>query len=202
MNMTKGLSLVLCLLATGCWSPEQPQAQDPATTAAASTPSDAAPAAAAAAVAPVASAIDEGGPVSLQANVSMPAGFEASKVEAGECMTPVDSFNNAAVTSGIYAAGGELSIVGWNVTSSKDVPVPTAIFGVFKPYDPNQKGELLTGAREARADLASQDKRYEMAGYRLNGKFPATPGKYRLYVWTGDSQALTECDSRVVIQVQ
>lgn len=198
MNIRIIAPAALCLLALGCTETPQPApaAQtEPAAveqTGAETPPADP----------PAESAIDKGGPVDLDANVDAPAGFETAGVETGDCMTPVDMFNDAPVVPGPYPAGGDLAVAGWNITASKDAPVPGDIFGVFKPYDGAQKGALLTGERVARPDLAKQNAAYEMAGFRLVGKFPASPGKYRFYIWTGTKDALTECDSNIVVQIQ
>ncbi len=189
----------LCLMAIGC--SDQSQSRDPAapsepTEASASSTTDGA----AAETAP--SAIDESGPVVLDANIDMPIGFETAVLETGECMTPVDYFNEKAVVPGPYPIAGDVAASGWNITSSKDDPVPAAIFGVFKPYDKSTNGALLSGERTERADVAGENKQFTMAGFRLAGKFPSTPGKYRFYVWTGTKDRLTECDSKIVVQVQ
>lgn len=186
----------LCLLALGCTDKPAPAptAQSEAAPPAAETPP--------AEAAPTPSAIDESGPVDLDANVDMPAGFESAGVETGECMTPVDYFNDAPVVPGPYAAAADVTVAGWNITSSKADPVPAAVFGVFKPYDGSMKGALLAGERTERADVAGENKQYAMAGFRLVGKFPATPGKYRFYLWTGSKDGLTECDSKIVVQIK
>ena len=191
----------LCLMAIGCSDQSQPR--DPAATAEPAETS-ASPAAedAAATPAPAPSAIDESGPVTLDANVDMPLGFETAVVETGECMTPVDYFNEKPVVPGPYALGSDVTASGWNITSSKDDPVPAAIFGVFKPYDKTLKGALLSGERTERADVAGENKQFTMAGFRLAGKFPSMSGKYRFSVWTGTKDRLIECDSRIVVQVQ
>jgi hypothetical protein len=151
---------------------------------------------------PTLSAIDLGDPVSLEANVELPAEYASVDPVPGECMAPVDYFNKQSVVPGPYTAGGDVIATGWNITSSKEDPVPPSIFGVFKPYDSAHKGSLLIGERTEREDVAAGNKQFVMAGFYLEGKFPATPGKYRFYVWTGNQQNMTECDSQIVIQVQ
>ena len=191
------LPAALCLFALGC--SEQPPAAPAAQVEPAEPPAQSATEEVAAAPP---SAIDENGPVDLDANVDMPAGFETATVETGECMAPVDYFNEKPVVPGPYAAGGDVVATGWNITSSKDDPVPAAIIGVFKPYDGTMKGALLTGERTLREDVAGDNKEFAMAGFRLAGKFPATAGKYRFYIRTGSKDSLTECDSKLVIEIK
>jgi len=92
-------------------------------------------------------------------------------------------------------------VVGWNVIASKTDATPAMIYGVFKPYDQARSGALLTGKRVPRPDVAGDNKLYAMAGYELQGHFPADPGKYRFYIWTGSSSNVVECDSKIVINV-
>jgi hypothetical protein len=189
----------LCLSAMGCGDQSQSPAPAPVSETAAQP---APPATEAAAATPPPSAIDENGPVDLGMNVDMPSGFETAGIETGECMAPVDYFNEKPVVPGPYAVGSDVTVTGWNITSSKDNPVPAAIFGVFKPYDKSMKGVLLSGERTERADVAGENKQFTMAGFRLAGKFPSTAGKYRFYVLTGTKDRLTECDSKIVVQIQ
>lgn len=195
----------LCLPALGCRDQSQSPAPTPTATPTPSTENAAEPAPSVgegAVATPPPSAIDESGPVDLGMNVDRPSGFETADVETGECMTPVDYFNDKSVVPGPYAVGSDVVVTGWNITSSKDDPVPTAIFGVFKPYEKSMKGALLSGERTERADVAGENKQFTMAGFRLAGKFPSTSGKYRFYVWTGTKDRLTECDSKIVVQIQ
>lgn len=140
--------------------------------------------------------------VTLDARVELPAGWSQQIISAGECMTPVDHINGVAATSTPYAAGADVKIVGWNVTSSKTEATPALIYGVLKPYDQAQSGVLLAGNRTERADVAGDNKQFMMAGYELSGKLPTSPGRYRFYVWTGTPDAITECDSKIVVAVQ
>lgn len=149
----------------------------------------------------VASNVDET-PITLNAGVELPAGWTQQSISVGECMTPVDQINGAAATSTPYAAGTDVAIVGWNVTSSKSVATPELIYGVLKPYDQAQQGALLSGKRTERPDVAGDNKQFTMAGYEVNGKLPAAPGRYRFYIWTGTPDAITECDSKIVVVVQ
>ncbi|MCC7249521.1 MAG: hypothetical protein IT473_12945 [Lysobacter sp.] len=192
----------LCLMTIGCSDRTQPQdsaaSLEPAAEASTPPTADAAPTT----PAPAPSAIDESGPVMLDANVDMPTGFDTAIIEIGECMTPVDYFNDKPVVPRPYPADGDVVASGWNITSSKDDPVPAAIFGLFKPYDKSMKGTLLSGDRTERADVAGENKQFTMSGFRLVGKFPSAAGKYRFYILTGTKDRLIECDSKVVVQVQ
>lgn len=198
MNTRTVVASVLCAFAVGCSNPQAPAPEKNAEKPVQSTSGDESlkshPAGA--------SALDESGPVDLVANVDMPKGFETIKPEPAECMTPVDYFNGEVVESGSYKVGDALIAEGWNITSVIGDPTPNTVFGVFKPYDSTQKGVVLNGARENRADVAAGNAAFLKAGFRLEGVFPAAPGKYRFYLWTGDSTRLIECDSRIVIQVQ
>lgn len=198
MNTRIVVVSVLYAFAVGCSNPQAPAPEKNAGGSVQSTPDDKSlpqshPAAA--------SALDESGPVDLVANVDMPKGFETIKPESAECMTPVDYFNGEVVGSGSYKVGDALIAEGWNITSVTGDPTPSTVFGVFKPYDSTQKGVVLNGTRESRADVAAGNAAFLKAGFRLEGVFPAAPGKYRFYLWTGDSTRLIECDSRIVIQV-
>jgi hypothetical protein len=195
MKIRNIVPVALCLMALGCTEQQSP-APDARPQ---SVPATEEPAPA---LGPNTAAIDETGPVDLDANVGMPAGFETARVETGECMTPLDLLNDQPPMRNPYVAGSDVVAVGWNITGSKENPVPEAVFGVFKPYDGASDGALLTGARSFREDIAKDDKRYEMAGFRLAGKFPAVAGKYRFYIWTGNKAALTECDSNIVVHIQ
>lgn len=148
------------------------------------------------------SPLDETGPVTLEARVEMPAGLDVANITSGECMNPVDYINGAPATSGPYPAGGPAKVVGWNVISWPENPTPEVIYGVFKPYDRSQNGALLNGVRTARPDVAGDNKQYAMAGFELEGNFPAAEGRYRFYVWTGTADRMVECDSKIVINVR
>lgn len=156
----------------------------------------------AAASAPVLSPIDESGPVDLDARVELPADIDATKIVIGECMTPVDYINQSPATPGPYGAGSAATVVGWNIIASETDATPTMMYGVFKPYDQSQSGALLTGARVPRPDVAGDNELYAMAGFELQGNFPSTAGRYRLYIWTGSAGNVVECDSKIVISVQ
>jgi hypothetical protein len=192
MSIKRVAAIGLCLFAGACSNYEGEGEPAIAPTSAAPPP----------APAPAPSALDESGPVALDARVDMPAGVEETSIAAGECMTPVDYINGAPAIPGPYPAGKSVKVVGWNVTSSTTDSTPETIYGVFKPYDQAKSGALLSGGRTPRPDVAGENAQYAMAGFELEGVFPTAPGRYRFYIWTGSAGGMVECDSKIVINVQ
>ncbi|WP_147455514.1 hypothetical protein [Solilutibacter pythonis] len=146
-------------------------------------------------------AVIEQAPAKLDARVELPDGWDYSRISPGECITHIDQINGVPAKSMPYARSSDITIVGWNVTSSKSDATPEVIYGVFKPYDQSSSGALLKAERKPRPDVAGDNRLYANAGYEALGKFPADPGRYRYYIWTGTPDAIVECDSKVIIVV-
>lgn len=187
------LGLVLAFAAAGCskYEPAEPsaEAQQPA----AADPAPAAPGA-------PPPYIDET-VMTLEPGVELPAGWQQENITSGDCITPVDQIDGAAISTAGYTAGSPATFVGWNVTSSKTDATPALIHGVLKPYEAGKHGALLSGKRVPRPDVAGDNRLYDNAGYELSGNMPAEPGRYRFYVWTGTPEAIVECDSKVVVTI-
>lgn len=184
----------MTLFVASCSKLESPPAEPP-------TSADAAAPVTAPAGATAAAEVDETRVV-LEASVELPTGWKKEAITVGECMTPIDQINGAPATSAPYDAGSDVTFVGWNVVGAKPDATPALIYGVLKPYDQTQRGALLVGKRTPRPDVAGDNLQYANAGYEMSGKMPVEPGRYRFYVWTGTSEAISECDSKIVVTVK